>query len=168
MPFTNDQNRDHIREMQRYLHAISEINEAIPVIIPDGIYGAETEIAVRGFQREYGLPETGQADSETWDSIIRIYRGEQSREPERLNVFPSAEYIAGYGDTGTLVYVIQALLERLSRLFDNVPKVTVSGIFDSETVHAVSFFQKCWNLEQNGNVDSITWNMISKHSGQRT
>ena len=36
----------------------------------DGIFGAKTEAAVRGFQCEYGLPQTGVVDGKTWAYLL--------------------------------------------------------------------------------------------------
>ncbi|MBE6726155.1 MAG: peptidoglycan-binding protein [Ruminococcaceae bacterium] len=41
----------------------------------DGRYGAETEAAVRCFQRIAGLPETGRADRPTWLALAEAYNG---------------------------------------------------------------------------------------------
>ena len=59
MAYTNIQKKQHIYEMQTYLHAISLMNDRIPTVIPDGIYGKETSLAVMAFQREYGLKVLG-------------------------------------------------------------------------------------------------------------
>ena len=56
MAYTNAQKKQHIYELQTYLYAISLFNDKIPQVIPDGVYDSETSIAVRAFQREYGLP----------------------------------------------------------------------------------------------------------------
>ena len=37
--FSDEQLRQHIRELQQFLFGISHYNVRIPVIIPDGIYG---------------------------------------------------------------------------------------------------------------------------------
>ena len=39
----------------------------------NGIYGAETEQAVREFQRRNLLPITGEVDKKTWDALVRSY-----------------------------------------------------------------------------------------------
>lgn len=36
----------------------------------DGIFGAKTENALKGFQKEYGLPQTGEADGQTWSYLL--------------------------------------------------------------------------------------------------
>ena len=39
MAYSNAQRKQHIYELQTYLHAIALMNSKIPLIIPDGTYG---------------------------------------------------------------------------------------------------------------------------------
>ncbi|MDO4296586.1 MAG: peptidoglycan-binding protein [bacterium] len=64
---------DKVRQMQNQLRAISAVYTAIPQIMADGIYGAETTKAVREFQSIFGLPQTGVVDFATWYRISHIY-----------------------------------------------------------------------------------------------
>lgn len=147
-------------EIQRYLYAISLFNSRIPQVIPDGSYGGSTSLAVRAFQREYGLPETGNTDPATWNSIVRIYRSYLDAAPAPYNVFPSAAYVSGEGDKGQLVYIIQAMLSDIGGKYDNAPAVDVCGSFDTLTAQAVRAFQQRSGLPLTGRVDSSTWNML--------
>ena len=72
MAYTDSQRRQHILELQKYLHSISLFNDNILTITPDGVYGKDTAEAVRNFQREYGLPQTGNTDSATWNKVVGI------------------------------------------------------------------------------------------------
>ena len=74
MAYTDQQKRQHILELQRYLYGISLFDSRIPQIIPCGQYNSETAEAVRKFQQIYGLPQTGETDSDTWDMIVSVYR----------------------------------------------------------------------------------------------
>lgn len=160
MAYTNAQRRQHILELQKYLYAISLYNNKIPQIIPDGVYGKETSIAVRAFQREYGLPESGNTDPATWNKIVRVYRSYLDAAPSPYNVFPSAKYIVKDGDKGQLVYIIQAMLNDIGDHYENAPCVDICGDFNDLTADAVRQFQKRVGLPQNGRVDSGTWNML--------
>lgn len=160
MAYTNSQKKQHIMELQTYLHAIALMNDRIPLIIPDGTYGSETSIAVRAFQREYGIPETGNVDPETWNRIVSVYRGYLRSAPVPYAVFPSAKYTARRGDKGQLIYIIQAMLHSICVSYDNVPDVEVCGEYNDETIEAVKRFQQWSGLPQNGSVDSGTWNML--------
>lgn len=160
MAYNEVQKRQHIIELQTYLHAISYINTEIPRIVPNGIYSKETIFAVRAFQREYGLSETGSTDPVTWNKIVSVYREYTRTEPVAYNAFPSASYVAHVGEHGQIVYILQAMLNDIGNNYDNAPKITVGGEYNKETSEAVRFFQKKIGLPQSGNVDSGTWNML--------
>ncbi len=164
MAYTNAQRRQHIMELQTYLHSISYFNSRIPRIIPDGFYGRETALAVRAFQREYGLPETGNTDSATWNKIVSVYKSSIRGVPAAYDIFPSAEYVMKQGDTGLLVYILQAILNDLGKHYDNMSAVNVDGEYNAATVDAVKRFQKKAGLSQNGMVDNSTWNMLIRTS----
>ncbi|MBE6863294.1 MAG: peptidoglycan-binding protein [Ruminococcus sp.] len=160
MAYTNAQRRQHIMELQKYLYAISLNNSKIPQIIPDGVYGKETSIAVRAFQREYGLPESGNTDPATWNKIVRVYRSYLDAAPAAYNVFPSAKYIVKDGDKGQLVYIIQTMLNDIGDHYENAPCVEICGDYNNATTDAIKQFQKRVGLPQSGKVDSGTWNML--------
>lgn len=164
MPFTNAQKKQHIHEIQRYLHTLSYFNDAIPRVIPDGFYGKETALAVRAFQREYGLPETGSVDHTTWNRIVEAYKSLLHAKPLAYNLFPSSGYVLRKGDSGLLVYVVEAMLNAIGESYDNMPALKVTGVYDASTEAAVKRFQSRVGIPQNGNVDSGTWNMLVRAS----
>ena len=57
------------------LNVIAGAYPEIPKLTEDGIYGPETEAAVRKFQSIFGLPVTGEIDYKTWYKISEIYVG---------------------------------------------------------------------------------------------
>lgn len=160
MAYSEAQKRQHIVEIQTYLHAVSYINSAIPRIVPNGIYNNEMIFAVRAFQREYGLQETGSVDPVTWNKIVSVYRSHIMAEPMAYNAFPSAKYVAHAGEKGQIIYILQAMLADISSNYDNAPDIAVTGEYNKETSGMVRFFQKKSGLPQSGNVDSTTWNML--------
>lgn len=64
-----------VRQLQQQLNAIARNFPAVPTVSVDGIYGAETQDAVRIFQRIFDLPQTGIVDFSTWYKISQIYVG---------------------------------------------------------------------------------------------
>ncbi len=164
MTYTAAQKRAHINELQRYLHAISYFDVRIPTVIPDGIYGRETETAVRAFQRAYGLKDTGNTDFNTWNKIISVYREYVNRTPFAYDIFPSHKYVMREGDSGLLVYILQAMLNDIGKRHDNMPDLDVNGVYDKATANAVRNFQRTVNLNQTGLVNAPTWNMLTKTS----
>lgn len=164
MGYTTVQKKEHIKELQRYLNGISYYNEQIPIVIPDGFYGKETATAVRAFQREYNLPETGNTDYNTWNKIVNVYRSYLDSQPASYNIFPSSKYIIREGDSGLLVYILQSMLDDIGLHYDNIGRVNINGNYNGNTATAVRNFQKIVNLPPNGIVDSGTWNMLVKTS----
>lgn len=160
MAFSASQKKQHIMELQTYLHAIALINENIPVIVPDGVYSKETAAAVKAFQKEYGLPQTGTADPATWNKVVSVYRSYLMAAPMPYAAFPSASFVAHKGEHGQLVYIIQAMLQDIGGKYDNAPKVEVCGDYDDATSAAVRRFQQWCGVPQNGDVDSGTWNLL--------
>ena len=64
-----------VSQIQEQLNAIREGYPALPSVRVDGIYGENTQQAVRAFQRVFGLPVTGIIDYPTWYKIQDIYVG---------------------------------------------------------------------------------------------
>lgn len=64
-----------VQQMQEQLNRIADDYPALPKVTADGIFGTETEAAVREFQSIFGLPVTGIVDYPTWYKISEIYVG---------------------------------------------------------------------------------------------
>jgi peptidoglycan hydrolase-like protein with peptidoglycan-binding domain len=64
---------DSVRQMQEQLNAIARVYTAIPTVAVDGVFGAQTEAAVRAFQQVFGLPSNGIVDLPTWYRISQLY-----------------------------------------------------------------------------------------------
>lgn len=71
-----------IRTLQTMLRSISRLNENIPAVVPDGIYGNDTVRSVTAFQRQFGLPVTGVVNQGTWNRIVEIY--DDTLDPETI------------------------------------------------------------------------------------
>lgn len=66
---------EKVSQMQEQLNRISQNYPLIPKIAADGVFGAQTEEAVKVFQKVFGLPQTGVVDFPTWYKISQIYVG---------------------------------------------------------------------------------------------
>lgn len=64
-----------IRQIQKQLNAIANAYPALPKISVDGVFGENTQNAVKKFQQIFGLPATGIIDYSTWYEIQEIYVG---------------------------------------------------------------------------------------------
>ena len=161
MVYTEADKKGHIMELQKYLYGISRHNKNIPVVIPDGFYGPETAAAVSAFQREYGLPVTGEVDKETWETIVLIYNHLINNVPKPIDIFPnSIGFALKEGDRNYLVYILQIMLTAIKKFYNNISEVNINSIYSSDTTNAVSFLQNISNIPVTGNVDKYTWNNI--------
>ena len=68
-----DRKEEAVREVQRYLRAVSYRHDSVPHVGIDGIYGKETKEALRAFQLLFSLPPTGEADQETFTRLYREF-----------------------------------------------------------------------------------------------
>ncbi len=160
MAYTPQQRRAHVRELQRMLHGLSYYDERIPRVIPDGIYGRETALAVRAFQQVNNLRPTGETNRATWDAIVNAYLENVARIAKAIDAYPQNTKSITIGDEGLAVYIIQAMLNLLSVAFDNMKAVPVTGKYDAETKRAVQEFQRRSGQNQTGNTDPATWNLL--------
>ena len=84
-----------VTQLQQYLNAISLTYPTITPVAVDGVFGAQTEQAVREYQTTFSLPVTGQVDRETWNSIINTYKDVVSAATTSPRQFPG--YILALG-----------------------------------------------------------------------
>lgn len=93
----------------------------------DGVYGQDTENAVRAYQKDHGFPVSGVIDEMTYNSL----KGKSSQESAQARSNrPSRLY--GIGDSGDRVLDIQNKLKKLGYLDG-----TVDGIYGGLTANAV-------------------------------
>lgn len=64
---------EKVLQMQELLNRIAQSYPALPTIRTDGVYGSETQAAVRKFQELFDLPPTGVIDYATWYKISQIF-----------------------------------------------------------------------------------------------
>ncbi len=64
---------DSVMQIQEQLNAIANVYSVVPAVAVDGVYGQQTENAVRIFQQTFGLPANGIVDFPTWYRISEIY-----------------------------------------------------------------------------------------------
>ena len=106
----------------------------------DGIFGANTEKAVRDFQQKNGLSVDGLVGQNTWRTLLN------------LPTYP----LLKRGYSGSYVKFLQQLLESYL-----IPVGTIDGIFGSRMENAVKQFQQENNLSVDGIVGKNTWNALT-------
>ncbi len=162
---TNEEKiRTEIYELQTMLRRIAQAEGSQPILNPDGIFGDETEAAVRTFQDARSLPVTGIVDLATWNAIVDTYRYALYITAPGASIFPFPEpnYKTEAGERSDLVYIIQILLAALAIAYDQFEPMTPTGVYDEKTAALVKVFQKANLLEETGLVDRETWDAMAQ------
>ena len=153
--------------IQVELNRISQNYPAIPKISSvDGIFGAQTEAAVRKFQEIANLTVDGIVGRATWYALVRYYvavtsMAELRSQGQRFyaNSWANSNPIE-QGDQGVKVEHLQYMLNVLSQYIPEIPSVAIDGIFGAGTRDAVIAAQRRFGLPQTGIVNFDTWDEI--------
>ena len=155
---------NEVRYKQVQLNRISRNYPAIPKINPvDGIFGQETEAAVKAFQRIFNLTPDGIIGPATWYRIVYLFNSvkrlseldsEGIAAEDISKEFPGALSI---GDEGENVRNLQYFLAVVGEFYQTVPQIEITGIYDQPTEEAVLAFQRIYGLQEDGIVGIDTW-----------
>lgn len=166
-PLRNGSTGPAVVVIQVSLNRIAQNYPAIPKISAvDGIFGPQTEAAVRAFQQIFGLSADGIVGPATWNQIVRIYTAvnalselrSQGQQFYAINWSPPNGL--GVGDTGEKVRLLQYMLSVLSNYIPSIPPVSVDGIYGQQTRAAVLAAQRRFRLPETGTVGAQTWDEI--------
>ena len=154
-----------VRSLQTMLRVLSEDDPNLPVLIPDGIYGPSTMVAVTAFQRKTGIPVTGIVDEYTWRRIVEAYEPARIRvsKAEPIEILLEPNEVIGNGQSSPYVYLLQGMLAQLSDDNTLISFPGFSGILDAETSASLQQFQKLADLPATGLLDRITWYHLVRH-----
>ena len=163
----NGMKSDSVATIQSQLNRIAVNYPAIPTIYPvDGIFGSQTEAAVRAFQNQFDLTVDGIVGNATWYKISYIYVA-----VKKLAELTSEGVEAGLefeypgtaireGDRSVEVQEIQFFLNKISLFTTRVPSVKIDSFFGSGTKAAVIAFQRLAGLTPDGIVGQATWDTL--------
>lgn len=159
---------NNVQIIQTQLDRIAKNYPAIPKITQiNGIFGIETEDAVRKFQEIFNLPINGEVDKATWYKIKQYYNGVKGLSDlvsEGVSVAEATVPFStevSYGMSGISVTTIQYYLSIIAYFNSELEPVPRSGYFGPETAAAVERFQEFYGLPVTGKVNTETWNVIS-------
>ena len=158
---------DRVRILQYFISVLSEFNNFIPAVTIDGIYGPATEEAVRAFQRNNNLQETGRVNEQTWNlmyeqalGIINSLGIDFNLSLSGYEKFPGVNL--SVGSRGEDVRTLQDYLNLIAITYRGITPVPPTGVFAEQTRRTVTEYQRRFSLPQTGVVDEQTWNSIGR------
>lgn len=161
----NGSSGEYVVVLQTMLNRISRNYPAIPKINPvDGIFGPQTEQAVREFQRIFNLNVDGVVGRATWYKLVFLYVGvtrlsELTSEGQTFTQIqaPTSGVTLREGSRSPAVSALQFFISVLGQVLYNFPTLNIDGIFGPKTRQAVMDAQRYLGLEPTGIVDNQTW-----------
>jgi peptidoglycan hydrolase-like protein with peptidoglycan-binding domain len=148
-----------VRSLQTMLRVIAEDDDSLPTVIPDGVYGPNTMIAVTAFQRRAGIPVTGIADQNTWEHIAAAYEPALIRigKAEPIEILLEPGQVIVLGESSPYIYLTQSMLTQLSKDSNSIRRPEHTGVLDPDTFRALKAFQILAGLPETGTLDRVTW-----------
>ncbi|MBQ2897134.1 MAG: peptidoglycan-binding protein [Clostridia bacterium] len=132
-----------VMHAQQKLRRISNDKE-IPVIIPNGIFGDDTEQAVIIIQNDGGLEPNGVIDYDTWEYIVLLDIESEENRQGFGGVTPNSDNINAFAEI---------MQQELQKVFVNIKDAEVQE-------EQIKEIQKILKLPQTGEIDRKTWEGI--------
>ena len=145
------------------INYIAQYEDTVNTVEINGIFDDPTEQAVRGFQRTYGIPETGIIDENTYARMFDVYNAIILSLPEDQLLAPYRPYpgfLITLGFDGDYMVPLQTYLNAISTVVTEVPEAGNSGVFDEQTRNSVLAVQNLVGLPVTGVVNLATWTAI--------
>ncbi|MBE6637041.1 MAG: spore cortex-lytic protein [Ruminococcaceae bacterium] len=156
---------DAVRVIQYMLNYVAQYEDTLEPFPLSGSYDKATEAAVRGFQRTYGLPDTGIVNDKTYARLFDVYNAlilSLSPSLFEASARPYPGYILSPGFEGDYVTYLQEYLVKIAASFPAIPAPSVSGVYDAATTASVRAFQEFAGLPVTGAVNLASWNAIAE------
>jgi len=156
-----------VRRMQLQLNRIRANFPLIPPVnSPNGYFGADTQAAVRAFQRSFNLVQDGIAGRSTWNKISQVFTAvtklaELGGEGERIGLSPTPPTVViRQGSRGADVIHAQFLLDYIAQFYADIPAPLMDSVFGASTADAVRAFQRRFGLGVDGVIGPNTWRRL--------
>ncbi|MEA4832349.1 MAG: peptidoglycan-binding protein [Oscillospiraceae bacterium] len=167
-PLKTGMSGEYVKSVQNQLNRIAVNYPSIPSYASDGVYGAETEDAVKEFQKLFDLTPNGIVDKSTWyqlsyvnSAVNKLSKLTSEGNSAVYNEYEYPGYPLKYGSSGDDVKKMQFFLDKISVFYPTVAPVSIDGKFGSGTKNSVMAFQRTFGLAQDGIVGAETWNQIT-------
>ena len=151
--------------LQYYLGLISLYYPTVSATAVDGDYGPETRNAVISFERTFGLPETGVVNRALWNMIEDTYNSIIESIPFKYRegvALPFPGRVLRLGLEGDDVLTLQEYLNFIGETYQQIPRVTVDGVFGAATERAVRAFVELFDIPSanSGRVTANVWRTL--------
>jgi peptidoglycan hydrolase-like protein with peptidoglycan-binding domain len=161
----SDKNAVYVAELQFILSYISQFVNTVPGVVENSYFDQITKDSVIGFQKSFGLPQTGVVNAATWQTLYDEYwdiKNSVSNPGENPDADSPAYpgYLLRLGSSGDAVRTLQQRLLELSKSYPSIPSVSADGNFGPGTQAAVIAFQSLFGLSADGIVGQSTWDRI--------
>lgn len=153
----------YVRELQTYLRVIAQTDERVPLLTVDGVFGKETETAVKAAQTCAHLPPTGQVDFATWNAIVRAAHTATKHAAAPCACAPFTHLTAPVckGDCSPVVPFAKVMFNELCDRFCNFQTEPVSDEMTDVTRQNVREIQKIGCVPPTGVLDETAWNELT-------
>ncbi len=151
-----------VLSLQTMLRTISQQDDRVLPVIPNGVYGRSTYGSVSSFQEAGGLPVTGLADRATWEQIRLSHDAalEQQRPPRTEPIWAVGQQLCP-GESNLHLYLVQALLTALSQFDSRLTPPPLSQTLDPVTAEGLKWVQTLAELPPTGCLDTLTWHALN-------
>lgn len=146
----------YVKLAQYFLRVIATYHIAVRPVAIDGVFGSDTESAVRDFQNRFGLVTDGIIGPDTWAKLYDVFMGVANSSGLAV-AYPG--YPLREGSRGENVWLMQDYLRIISQRYP-IPTVLPDGVFGPQTRAAVVAFQRSFGLTPDGIIGPDTWNRI--------
>lgn len=156
------QKENNIAELQKKLRGLSYIDSTLPRPAVTGVRDDVTDDALRAFQKNMGLEESGNADAVTWQALDLSHRTAARRYSPAAPLYPVAgDAFFSMPQPAHFILLLQLLLDTLSERTGVIPPTPMTGQYDTPTAQALSAVQSLSGLTPTGRLDAATWDVIA-------